>query len=191
MAKHKHKAIVERDPESGWWLIDVPGIGYTECRRLDSAKATAADSAALWHDVDIEDVEIELEVALPDRAAAMLALDQSAGRVAALAQEVAANAKAALTRHLLHDLKLTGREAGVLMGLSHQRVAQLANASEAELTLVADQLGGLFEEMARAIVPLEAMSPSASGGIARWIAEQCPEAYGDAPEDAMSRSSSP
>jgi predicted RNase H-like HicB family nuclease len=111
----------------GWWAIDVPELPgvYSQARRLDRVESMARDAIALFLDVDPATLEIRVETNLPSD----LRRDVDAvGRLRVEADRLQAESSGAM-RHLTHELLgrgLSVRDAAVILGISHQRVSQLA-----------------------------------------------------------------
>lgn len=121
----RYKAVFERD-ESGAWIVRVPVIRgcHTYGRSLDEARRRIREALSLWVD-DADDATIDEEIRLP--AAARAALDR-ARRARARADrehDVAQQETERTARALLDDVGIGMRDAGELMGISHQRVQQL------------------------------------------------------------------
>jgi predicted RNase H-like HicB family nuclease len=117
----------------GWWAISVPELRgvHTQARRLDKVEATVRDAIALFLDVPEDSFDIRIEPVLPRD------LQNKVGRVrkvrdqAEVLQRQAATDSAAVAADLVRRAHLTVREAGRVLGLSHQRVAQLLRAGGA------------------------------------------------------------
>jgi len=110
----------------GWWAIDVPEIKgvHTQARKLDNVEAMARDAIAVALDIapDAFDVAVSTEL---DEATLRLVEDaQRTREEAARAQARAAAALAVSVEHM-RVRGLTVRDTGRLLGLSHQRVAQV------------------------------------------------------------------
>lgn len=111
---------------SGWWAISVPEVPgvHTQARRLEQAKAMATEAIALMLGVDEACFDVELAPQLPAELAASVAevarRRAEAGEVRSAAGEAAVTAARSLV-----DAGLTVRDAGWVLGVSHQRVAQL------------------------------------------------------------------
>ena len=127
--RRNYRVEVEREP--GWWIIRVPELDdlTTQARRLAAVEQNAREAIAVWLDVDLDAVEVTPVIHPPEDVVADLdrskeILDEAAGKQ----KEAAALAGVAIHR-LIDDLGLTLREAGSVVGLSHQRIAQLAGKS--------------------------------------------------------------
>ena len=120
-----YKAVFERD-ESGAWIVRIPELRgcHTYGRTLDQARRRIREALSLWVD-NAEDAVIEEEIRLP--AAARQALERAkrararADRERSRAQEETERT----ARALLNEVGIGMRDAGELLGISHQRVQQL------------------------------------------------------------------
>lgn len=115
-----------------WWEIEVTDglpanmVGVSQCRRLTEVDATAVALIADLLDIDEEGIEIELTINLPKALARKLEEYRSATEAERTAHDRAAKARAD-TAAALVDARLTMREAGQILGLSHQRIKQLVD----------------------------------------------------------------
>lgn len=106
-----------------WWAISVRELKgvHTQARRLDQVADMARDAIALMLDVDPSGVEVTVEPEVPAPVADALA----ARRAAREAEHAAEQATASAVKQLL-DEGYTIRDAGRLLGLSPQRISQIA-----------------------------------------------------------------
>jgi predicted RNase H-like HicB family nuclease len=106
-----------------WWAINVPDLKgvHTQTRRLDQVPAMAREAIALMLDVDPKLIQVEVCPEVPCPVSHAL----EARRAARRAEEIADQATAAAARSLLDD-GYTVRDAGALLGLSPQRISQIA-----------------------------------------------------------------
>jgi predicted RNase H-like HicB family nuclease len=106
-----------------WWAISVPELKgvHTQARRLDQVAAMTTDAIALMLDVDPVTIEVTVEPELPGTVARAI----EARRAARAADEAAEQATATAVRTLIGD-GYTVRDAGALLGLSPQRISQIA-----------------------------------------------------------------
>lgn len=110
-----------------WWAVRVPELPgvYTQARRLDQVAEQVADAVATMLD-DLEASQVEVEVDL-DIAPAKRELLQEARRTAE--QAALAQARASVVvRRTIAELReqFSVRDVAALLGMSHQRVSQLA-----------------------------------------------------------------
>jgi DNA-directed RNA polymerase specialized sigma24 family protein len=120
-----YRATVEREP--GWWIISVPELDLvTQARRIRDIQHMATDLVAAWLDADPTDVRVEIEDFTPP--AAVLDQMDRAKRLLGQAtreQEEAGRLASDAVGVLVDELGLTLRDAAEILGISHQRVAQL------------------------------------------------------------------
>ena len=111
-----------------WWLIDVPELDVTgQARTLAEADAVAREIIGLVVDVAPDTIDVAVVTELPR--AARRAWDASRAKEAKARAE--GEAAAQLARQAVRTLRADGytfRDAGLALGLSPQRVHQLANA---------------------------------------------------------------
>ena len=123
----RYSAIFERD-ESGSWLARIPSIRgcHTYGRTLEQARTRLREALGLWIDRP-EDAVIEEAIRLP---ADLRTAIQRSRRTRERAEREHENAQTQ-TRAAAEALVEEGvslRDAGELLGLSHQRVQQLVQA---------------------------------------------------------------
>ncbi len=111
----------------GWWAIEVDVAGgiHTQARRLDQVAEVVADAVALVQDVPAEDVTVTILPRLPEEDEKLISEAKSAAADAA----AAATRASALSRQAAARLRAEGlpvRDVGGLLGVSPQRVSQLA-----------------------------------------------------------------
>lgn len=125
-----------------WWAIEVPEVpgALGQVRRLDQAEAAAREAIAFVAGIPESDVHVTVLPFLNDSSQAALRLLELI-RVDA---DLAARVEAQAVREAIHALAergLSTRDIGVLLGLSHQRVAQLhAEPLEVRRDLPSDTL---------------------------------------------------
>jgi predicted RNase H-like HicB family nuclease len=109
----------------GWWAITVAGFpgAHTQVRRLDQAEAATKDLISLLMDAEPGsfDVRVDPDIEVPARAA-MDELDQAKANYDKAQESFAIKRREAA---LALTEQMTVRDAGYLLELSHQRVAQL------------------------------------------------------------------
>ena len=125
-AVRRYTVAVERS--DGYWVAtvpDLPGV-VTQARSLATSHRRLVEAVQLWLDID-EPVELELSDIEFGTAYDMdvVSAAWSARRYADEAQEAAMTAAVKAIDALAHE-GIGQRDIGFLLGLSHQRVAQLA-----------------------------------------------------------------
>lgn len=126
MTKKRFKVVVRRDPEDVTaWLANVAGApgAHTFGRSLAEAKRHAVEVVALWFEIEPKDFDIDWDVKLGPLAAPVKR-----------ARDAMAHAETDRQRRdeavrALTEQGVSYRDIAELLGLSHQRVAQIARAS--------------------------------------------------------------
>lgn len=118
----KVTAQVQRSGD--WWVISVPQIPgvFTQARRLSQVPDMVRDAVRLMEGDEARDVEVEIvaHTEIDELLGETLAARSAADEAAAIASELTVRAAKALTAS-----GITVRDAGHLLGVSPQRVAQL------------------------------------------------------------------
>jgi len=117
-----------------WWAISVPELKgvNTQARRLEKVDAMARDAIALFLDVAANSFDIKLEPILPRDLQKKVGRARKVRGEAEALQAEAVTVSAAVAADLVQRAHLTVRDAGRVLGLSHQRIAQLLKASTGE-----------------------------------------------------------
>ena len=126
MTKKHVKVTVRRDPEDrSAWLVNVAGTpgAHTFGRSLAEAKRHGTEVVALWFELEPDQFEIDWDVRLGD-----LAIPVKQAR-AAIAHADADRLRRDDAVRALTRAGMSYRDIAELIGLSHQRVAQIARAS--------------------------------------------------------------
>ena len=124
--RQRFKVTVRRDPEERTaWLANVTGHpgAHTFGRSLAEAKRHAIEVVALWCDLEPEQFDIDWDIRLGDLARRV----NQARRAMAHAEEDRRRRDDAV--RALTEAGVSYRDIADLLGLSHQRVAQIARAS--------------------------------------------------------------
>jgi predicted RNase H-like HicB family nuclease len=118
----------ERQPDGGAaWIVELAEEPrcHTFGRTLRAAQRNLREAAAAWYEVDPSQVEVHDDVRLPAPASRALGRSRTLRDREHKAHEQARAATAAAVA-ALRDVGLSERDTGTLLGLSHQRVHQLA-----------------------------------------------------------------
>ena len=125
---------VEATRSGSWWALHAVGVefGYSQARRLDQAESAIREALAIVLGVSEDSFDIDLHARLED--ALQARVDEArAARAAAERAELAAREAQLAAVAELRESGLTTRDIGGLLGLSHQRVAQIAGAAHSAL----------------------------------------------------------
>jgi predicted RNase H-like HicB family nuclease len=128
MSKISYRVRYERD-EDGWWVASVRAVAgcHTQGRSIAEARRRIREALSLFVN-DAGEARIMDEIVLPAPGRHVLAGVRSAQRRADSEQEKARRAAIKAARVLTRELGLSVRDAGGILGLSHQRVQQLVHA---------------------------------------------------------------
>jgi hypothetical protein len=109
--------------------LDAEGLRgvHTQVRRIDQAEDMARDAIAGVLDVAPGSFEVMVVPEMPDAVRAIVDKATTARSQAAQAQDAAAQLTREAARRLVGE-GLTVRDAGALLGVSHQRIAQLVRS---------------------------------------------------------------
>ncbi len=120
-----YRVVAERDGK--WWGLEVPEIPgtFSQARRLDQVEETIRDAISLMLEVAKDSFDLEIDVQLPQDELAQLRAFKTAQEKAVKAQAESSERARLLVAQLEAD-GLTMRDIGQVLGVSHQRVSQLA-----------------------------------------------------------------
>jgi hypothetical protein len=120
-------ATATRD-DWGWWEITIPELDTTQARRLDQAEQAVREVVILRRNLPEDDTSFDvfLEAVLPEHTAKELAAVRDAHKEAEAARRSASDLTRRFVTNLQNELGLSTRDIGRILGVSHQRAAQLA-----------------------------------------------------------------
>jgi predicted RNase H-like HicB family nuclease len=130
-AMSTYTVIVERD-QTGWWVASVKGVRgcHTQGRTIEQTRRRIREALSLFV-ADAEKAKLVEDIKLPASARNLVNQVRST-RQRAEEEQAKLNRSTALAAQVLTgDLGVSVRDAGELLGLSHQRIHQLT----AELSL--------------------------------------------------------
>jgi predicted RNase H-like HicB family nuclease len=113
------------DP-SGVWVTTVPDVpgAITQSKRLDLVAGDVAEAISLMTDLEVSSDDIHVEWSAPaDVEAAAQTTKGLRERAASLAEE--AHSQTVATLRQLYDRGFSVRDAGALVGVSHQYAARV------------------------------------------------------------------
>ena len=129
--RQTYRAVAVRDGR--WWFLQVPGEQgvFTQVRRLDQAEAMLREVIGLMRKVpeDSFDVVVEPDLSSIGELRPVIERAIQEREHAAVAQESAS----AAIREAVAQIRASGfttRDAGALVGVSPQRISQLATAGQ-------------------------------------------------------------
>lgn len=110
-----------------WWVVEVPEVPgvFTQAHRLDQVEGQVVDAVRTMIEDPTAEVVVEVVPTLDAASteAVRVAREQSDAAEQAAAARAAATHRAVV---VLRDGGLSVRDAAIVLGLSHQRVAQIA-----------------------------------------------------------------
>lgn len=127
-----HRFRVTRDEEDPRvWLAEWAENDrvHTYARSLADLEDLARDALALWLHCEADAVAIELDVALPESVSHELTRFRRQRDELEAQQASVLDRQRALAVRLVEDHDMTYRDAARVLGISHQRVAQLVKPS--------------------------------------------------------------
>ena len=120
-----YQVEITRD-ESGAWIATVPDVpgAHTYGRSLRQARTRIREALSLWVD-DADDAELDYKIHLPAAARDVVRRASAARSEAARASDRATASTEEAATMLARDFGFSLRDAGELLGLSHQRMQQI------------------------------------------------------------------
>lgn len=125
-SQRSFEATVTR--EGRWWMIAVPALdAVTQALSLTDVQLMATDVVAALLDVDPDDVTVSLSYELPASVASRWREAEALRAQAEETEKRAAALRRDAVRTLLAETHRSQAEAGVVLGLSKQRIQQLVS----------------------------------------------------------------
>ncbi|MBZ0253161.1 MAG: type II toxin-antitoxin system HicB family antitoxin [Candidatus Methylomirabilis sp.] len=124
----KSYTVIYRRDEDGWWAASVRGVRgcRTQGRTIEQARERVREALALFVE-DADEAELVDDVKLPPEAKEAMRRYRDARKRADAEQAKARRSARAAVRALTKNARLSLRDAGSLLGLSHQRVQQIVS----------------------------------------------------------------
>lgn len=126
--------VTARATRSGhWWAVEVPEVPglFTQVKRLEHVAAQVADAVEVLEGISASSVRVAVLPVLDADVDDVVHGARDAATTAAEAQSTASRSmRSAVAR--LRDEHLTMRDIATVLGISHQRVSQLAQAGHAQ-----------------------------------------------------------
>lgn len=124
----KRTYVAEARRSGRWWAITVPEVpgAFSQARRLADVEPMARDAIAAVLNVPVSQVKVDVRPVLDARLASVVRSAREA-RVTAQETQLEAARLASEALRALEHAEIPLRDAGGLLGISHQRAAQIAN----------------------------------------------------------------
>ena len=111
-----------------WWALEVPEVPgvYSQARRLDQAEAMIREAIALTLEIPEDSFDVVIELQMESLGDLRDPIDDALR--ARKAAEEAQQASTIAMRHAVRKLRdsgYTARDAGILLGVSNQRISQI------------------------------------------------------------------
>lgn len=120
--------VVDAQRSGRWWAISVPALKgvFSQARRLADVEPMARDAIAAVLDVPPRSFDLVVRPVLGDRLDSLVLRAREA-RATAQEAQVDASERSVRALRSLQKAGIPLRDAGELIGVSHQRAAQLAD----------------------------------------------------------------
>jgi predicted RNase H-like HicB family nuclease len=120
-----YRVVAERS--GTWWAAHVPEVQgvHTQARRLEHVEQEAREAIALMLDVEPDSIAVKVEPTLPSNVNELVKAAFAAHVATEEAQLKEREAARDAARALVVDLGLPQRDAGKILGVTHQRVQQI------------------------------------------------------------------
>lgn len=122
---------VFRPDDNGWWFIDVPELPgcHSQARNIASGRDHIREAISMVTNADLDTFDLDVDYQLPKAQQAAVAkarrTRERAEEAAQRAAEAAQATEAAVRVLQEGPIKLGTRDVAELVGVSHQRVAQI------------------------------------------------------------------
>lgn len=115
--------------EGRWWMVEVPALDLlTQARRISEIEQMAREIIAVTRDVRLSEVEVDMKSFIVDGVDMLAVISEvRAKRDAAEHAEKEASEAMRGAVQALQSASTPVRDIGEILGVSHQRVSQLAN----------------------------------------------------------------
>lgn len=109
-----------------WWAITVPDLPgtFSQVKRIDQVEANAREAIALMVDGDEDELDLDIQIDTDPAIVELVAELRASTEAATKARADEARTRLRVVR-ALQKRELPTRDIGTLIGLSHQRIAQI------------------------------------------------------------------
>lgn len=154
MSRKVYEVDVTRD--GGYWVIRVPEVERTtQARTLEDLDAMARDLVSIMTDAEPDAFDLDIVVKVPPAALEHLELSMNYREIASDANAKGAEEMRLAVRELVQGAGFTVRDVSRLLGVSHQRVHQLAQEPVGHDVVVSSE-AALESEVAEAVATYNA-----------------------------------
>jgi len=126
----KYTIRYDRDAD-GWWVATVKGIPgcHTQGRTIEQSRTRIREALELFVD-DALSAELIDEINLPAKAKALIKSVRDTRSRMEIESTKLQQATSKAARVLTQDIGVSMRDAGAILGLSHQRIHQLVESNQ-------------------------------------------------------------
>lgn len=112
---------------TGWWVLEVDGVGVSQVRRLAKAADEMREAISMATGLATDSFDVDVQLLLPESVRDEIDRAESLQLEAERLQGEAAAARRKVARDLTRR-HLSVRDIGIVMRVSPQRVSQLVNS---------------------------------------------------------------